>query len=124
MPEGKRLLTSSTAPAPIGGWDPSLIFASNQRAFDCWMRGFTALTAEMTQFIQARLQADMGTWTTLASCKDMTQAFECQRQYAGKMASDYMEEANKLSRLTMGLANEGLAELQRQASGAATKEAA
>jgi len=125
MPEGRRPPASSKPATPTTSFDPSSVLATNRQAIEYWVRGMTALSEEVSHFIQARLQEDMGTWTKLTSCKDVNQALECQRQYAGKMVSDYMEEANKLSRLTMTLANEGLCAFQSTAgSETSTREAA
>jgi len=103
------------------GWDPRILFGANQRAFDSWIRGMSAFTEEMGNFMHTRLQEDIGVWTKLTSCKDAGQAFECQRQYVEKAAADYFDEAGKLSRLTMNLATEGFSALQSEASAPAKR---
>ena len=101
---------------PIG-WDPTSLVSANQKALECWSRAVSALTEEVGQFMQARLQEDMGIWGKLTSCKDASQVFECQRQFVQKAATDYLDQANKLSRITMDLAGNGLAPFQEQTQG-------
>lgn len=97
------------------GWDPSSLFDANQQALKAWARAISTLTEEMGQFMQARLQEDLGIWGKLTTCKDVTQVFECQRQFVEKATADYVDEANKLSRLTMSMASEGLSASQSAA---------
>ena len=80
-----------------------------------WARAIAALTEEMGQFVQSRFQEDMGIWGKLTSCKDVSQAFECQRQFIEKATADYIDEANKLSQLTMTIASDGFSTLQSAA---------
>jgi len=115
MAEKAKPTDMSITKMAASSWDPSSILAMNQKALECWTRAISALTEEMGHFVQARLQEDMGTWTKLTSCKDPTQAIECQRQYAEKAATDYFDEANKLSRLTMSLANDSFSAFQAKA---------
>ena len=119
MPEKKGPSESSKPRMQATGWDPSSVLAMNQQALECWARAISALTEEMGQFVQARLQEDMGTWAKLTACKDPSQAFECQRQYAEKAAADYLDEANKLSRLTMSIASDRFAAFQSNVGAAA-----
>lgn len=93
-------------------WDPVLLVDSNRQAFECWSRAVTALTQEIGQFVQARLQEDLNIWTKLTACKNVNDAFECQRQFLQKATTDYVDEANKLSRLTMTMASDGLAAMR------------
>ena len=105
----------SSAPSgtfPAAGWNPSFLIDANQQALKCWARAISTLTEELGQFAQARLQEDLGIWSKLTTCKDVSQVFECQRQFVQKATSDYIDEANKLSRLTMNIANEGLPAFQ------------
>ena len=122
MAERTRASDTSIPKMAASSWDPSSILAMNQKALECWARAISALTEEMGHFVQARLQEDMGTWTKLTSCKDPNQALECQRQYAEKAATDYFDEANKLSRLTIGLANDSFSAFQAKAGMVLTKE--
>ena len=87
-------------------WDAGQLLAANQHALEAWARAVSALTDEVSQFVQARLREDMSTWTKLAACKDPSQAFECNSQYFQKATTDYFGEAGKLSRLTMNVASD------------------
>lgn len=93
------------------GWNAASLLGMNQRVFESWTRGMSALGEELGEFVQARLQQDMGMWSKFASCRDMTQAFEFQRQYAQKAVSDYLDEAGKLTRLTVNVAGESMPKL-------------
>ena len=94
---------------PASGLTPgySLILAANQRAFARWLNGMNGLSQEIAQFTQSRLQEDMAAWSTLASCKNPQDAFECQRRFAEKATAGYLAEVAKLSTMMINLANEG-----------------
>lgn len=108
-------LRKVSSPANGGASGYGFLFEANQRAFARWFQGISALSQEITQFTQSRLQEDMAAWSTLARCKSPEDAFECQRHFAEKATSQYSEEITKLSRLMAGLATDGLASLQRSA---------
>lgn len=93
------------------------LFALNERAFTSWVRGVSAFAEEVGRFTQTRLHEDAEVWQVLATCRTPMDALECQRRYAEKAAGDYMDEANKLTRLAVDAANEGLSSLQKTASG-------
>ena len=111
--ETKHAQPRKAAAANGGAPNYGFLFEANQRAFARWFQGMSALSQEITQFTQSRLQEDMAAWSTLASCKSPEDAFECQRRFAEKATSQYSEEITKLSRLMAGLAADGLASLQR-----------
>lgn len=101
--------------ALMPGWDPASMADANQQALKSWARAMAALTEEMGQFMQSRFQEDMSIWSKLASCKDVSQAFECQRQFVQKATTDYIDEANKLTQLTMNIASDGFSASQSTA---------
>lgn len=114
MPDGNK----SKAPfkvGPVTGFDPNFFVGINQQAFDNWTRCMSGLTTEISRFLQARLQEDLGIWTKLASCKDLNEALECQNRFVQKAASDYFDEASTLSRLSMSMATEGLSAFRGEA---------
>lgn len=112
----ERNRSSDTAMTALTtGWDPAFLIDANQQALKCWTRAITALTEEMGQFAQSRFQEDMSIWGKLTSCKDVSQAFECQRQFIQKATTDYIDEASKLSQLTMNIASDGFSTLQSAA---------
>lgn len=119
MPEGKASPKSAISAPVLGFWDPSQFAGANQRAFDSWIRGMGAVTEEITQFAQTRLREDMATLTELAACKDINQAFACQRKYADKMAADYIDEFSKLSGLTISVTSAALQDASGSAAAAA-----
>jgi len=100
--------------------DPRHMFGMGQHAFETWLRGMSALAEEMTHFVQARLQEDMSTWAKFTSCRNLNETLDHQREYAAKATSDFLEEANKLSRVAVSLADESLSAFQ---SGRATTPA-
>ena len=100
---------------PTSGWAPNYGFLvePNQRAIARWFQGMNALSQEIAQFTQSRLQEDMAAWSTLASCNSAESAFECQRRFAEKATTGYVAEVAKLSQMVMSLASEGLASRER-----------
>ena len=86
---------------PTSGWTPSygFLLEANQLAFARWLNGVNALSQEIAQFTQMRLQEDMAAWSTLASCSSPEDAFECQRRLAEKATAGYVAEVAKLSQM-------------------------
>lgn len=105
MPAKKS--TATVAPSRPYGLDPQMIFGLSQQALERWVHGVSAVTEEMTQFVQGRVQEDMGVWMRLAACRDPNEVLECQRHFMEKATHDYFQEAGKLSRLAMSIATEG-----------------
>lgn len=97
---------------PDDAWNPARLFAIHQSAFDFWVRGVSAWTEELGQFMRARITNDLDALTSFASCKTPEQALEWQRQFLEAATRDYFEEANKLSRLTIGLANDSFSAIE------------
>lgn len=108
----------------MNGWDAASLLAMNQRALESWTRGISALSGEVGQFAQARLQEDMAMWGKYAACKDMNQAFEYQRQYAQKAVSDYLDEAKKLMRLATSILGESFPKSWPEGGAAASQQVA
>jgi hypothetical protein len=100
---------------PTSGWTPNygFLLEANQLAFARWFNGVNALSQEIAQFTQMRLQEDMAAWSALASCSSPEDAFECQRRLAEKATAGYVAEVAKLSQMMMSLASEGLEPRQR-----------
>jgi hypothetical protein len=98
------------------GWNGQLnsLLAINERAFRAWARGMSSFTEEVNRFAQARLREDTEAWQVLAAARSPIDALECQRRYAEKAASQYFEEAGKLSQLAMSVASEGFSSLQSE----------
>jgi len=102
---------------PTNGWAPSYSFLleANQLAFARWLNGVNALSQEIAQFTQNRLQEDMAAWSTLASCNSPEDAFQCQQRFAQEATAGYAAEIAKLSQMMVSLAREGLESHQRNA---------
>lgn len=110
MTDHAKHTQAGTGPLPTSGWSPNYTFLleANQRAFARWLVGMNALSQEIVQFTQGRLQEDMAAWSTLASCNSPEAAFECQRRFAEKATTGYVAEVTKLSQMMMSLASAGL----------------
>jgi phasin family protein len=108
--------TSSQSQKAAKGWNGQLnsLLGINERAFRAWARGMSSITEEVNRFAQARLREDTETWQVLAAARSPMDAFECQRRYAEKVASQYFEEAGKLSQIAMSVASEGFSSLQSE----------
>jgi Phasin protein len=100
---------------PTNGWAPNygFLLEANGRAFARWFNGMNALSQEIAQFTQSRLQEDMAAWSTLTRCNSPEDAFECQRRFAEKATAGYAAEVTKLSQMMMSLASEGWESHQR-----------
>lgn len=112
---------SSNSPSPESlqpalGWNGELdsLLAVNERAFRAWARGVSTIAEEMNRFAQARLREDAETWQVLATARNPMDALECQRRFAEKAATQYMEEAGKLSQLAVSIASESLSSAQSE----------
>jgi phasin family protein len=104
---------------PTSGWSPNYaVLLEPNQAFARWLNGMNAMSQEIAQFTQSRLQEDMAAWSTLASCRTPEAAFECQRRFAEKATAGYVAEVTKLSQMMMSLASEGLEAHQRGAAAA------
>src|SRR5215471_15391886 len=71
--------------------------AGSNHAFARWVEGMFALSREIAQFTQVRLQEDMAAWSTLATCRSPEQAMDCQHRFVAKMSDQYSAEIAKLS---------------------------
>lgn len=89
-------------------WNAGLepMVAMNQRAFECWARGMAKLSHDMAQFVQSRLLEDSVMWEKLASCRDVTDAVDCESRFLAKASADYSEAAQKFSRLLFEVASD------------------
>jgi hypothetical protein len=118
MPDDPRSAPAAAASKPAAEPRAPLyatLFEGNQHAFTRWLAGMFALSQEITQFTQSRLQEDMAVWSMLATCSSPEQAVDCQRRFAAKLADQYSDEIAKLSRMMMSIAAEGLTSLPQHA---------
>jgi phasin family protein len=92
-----------------------LFIARSSKAISArWLQGMFALSHEITQFTQGRLQEDMAAWSALATCRNPEEAIDCQRRFAAKATEQYAEEIGKLSQMMVGMTAAGHAPLQQQ----------
>lgn len=59
--------------------------------------GTAEIAQEVVSFWQNRFRADVNVWKAFLACRTPGDLFECQRKFVEKTATDYVEEANKLS---------------------------
>jgi phasin family protein len=90
--------------------DRAVISASllDQHGFARWLQGMFALSLEITQFTQGRLQEDIAAWSALAICRSPEEAMDRQRRFAGKATEQYAEEIGKLSQMMVSMTAESL----------------
>jgi len=62
--------------------------------------GFLAINKEIVDFTTNRIQADIIAVQSLAACKDWSDAFEVQSDFATKATEEYSAEVSKLVTLT------------------------
>lgn len=111
MPDGTKAAKRHSATTTIEGWGP-LLFEGPQHAWARWLHGLFAVSQEITQFTQERLQEDMAGWAALATCHNPEEAIACQQRFAKKATTQYAEEINKLSQMMMNITGESLPVVQ------------
>jgi hypothetical protein len=89
------------------GFDGQVLFDAGRQAFASWLQGSSQLAAELGNFARSRMQSDSETAMKLIDCRDMVGIFQCQCQAAEKAVQDYLDEAGRLTELTMELALSG-----------------
>jgi hypothetical protein len=99
MPDDRKKPGSMSDPTA-----PFDFFAFNRSAFESWAHNMSKLSQEMAQFMQARLKEESVMWEKLASCHDPSEVVQCQSEFAAKTGTDYVEAAQKLSRLMLDFA--------------------
>lgn len=109
MPEDKTKQSTETKPLDEP-WGVACAAAmeGNQQAMSRWMRALLALSQEVAQFTQMRLQEDAAAWSALAACRSPDEVLECQRRFSAKASEQYYDEIGKLSQMIMRVASEGL----------------
>jgi len=99
--ETKVVRPRPSKPREAESWNGAL---ASQQAVVRWTQAVFALTQEITEFTQHRLQEDMAAWFELAACRSGEQAMECQQRFASKAAQQYSDEITKLTRMVTSLA--------------------
>ena len=97
----------SKAMAWGNAWDAGFepLAAMNRRALECCAHGMAKLSHDMAQFMQSRLLEDSVMWEKLATCRDVTDAVDCETRFIAKASADYSEAAHKFSRLLFEVAS-------------------
>jgi len=109
MPEDKTTQSTDTKSLhePWGA-ACAAVMEGNRQAMSRWMRALLALSQEVAQFTQTRLQEDAAAWSALAACRSPDEVLECQRRFSAKASEQYYEEIGKLSQMMMRATGEGL----------------
>jgi len=83
---------------------PAFLTDSVSQTLDQWAKSNLSLTKsaldiarEMVAFSQARLQANVDAWMGLAACRNPDDLIKFQGTFAQSAATDYLNEANKLT---------------------------
>jgi|SRR5579883_837777 len=107
MPDDVKTAGETGAARWTKAWSAGFapMYAVNHQAFECWARGMAKLSHDMAQFMQSRLLEESTLWEKLATCRDFTDAFDCQSRFVVKAGTDYSEAAQRLSRLMYEIAN-------------------
>jgi hypothetical protein len=81
-------------------------FENGRAAFDQWAKASEAMTkgmfdlsCEMARFSLERFKEDLAACESLRGCHSQSEAFDCQRRFAERATTQYLEYAGKLSRL-------------------------
>lgn len=88
------------------------------RSSDAMLKGMAALGQEMVDFANTRVKQNLETSQSLMGCKDMSQAFGLQCDFARTTTQHYLQEASKLMNLTASMTRQSWAPLEER-----TKEA-
>jgi hypothetical protein len=110
MADDVSFRTEGAAPAKAATPDFGAWLGGQDRALQTWvefsnglMKNALEISQEIMTFSQSRLQAEMGAWQALASCRNPTEFFEHQRQFAEQRTTQYFDEASKLATRIMEL---------------------
>ncbi len=84
----------------------------NERAFEgvmkaeeAMVKGMATVSEAMFSFVQTRMREDLESYQTLIHCCGSPgEVYDCQRRFAEKATSQYLEMANKLTSLASGIA--------------------
>lgn len=117
MPDDRKVTHSAAAESRPTDWAAGL-FEANQRAFGRWFQGAIALSQEVAQFAQSRLQEDMAAWMALTGARNPADVMTCQQRFAERTVACYAEEIRKLSQMMIAARTEGPAASQQQQRGA------
>ena len=104
-----------TASAETGSFDyQALIGGSGEnvaavmKSSEAVLQGIASLGNEVVSFANQRLQENLATSQEFSQCRDVTQAFRLQCDYARKATEQYMEEANKIMELANSMTRESM----------------
>jgi hypothetical protein len=116
MPDGTKAAQRHSATAKADAWGSLYgpLLEGPQHAWARWLQGMFAVSQEITQFTQHRLQEDMAAWTALATCHNPEETMTYQRRFAENATTQYAEEINKLSQMMMSIAGESFPAVQHK----------
>jgi hypothetical protein len=85
--------------------DPQSIEVVN-KTYRAWFNQANRMRDETIRFAQERFTKELEAAAQFARCKDPTEAFAVQAEFASKMAADYFAEGQKIFELMGDLAKE------------------
>jgi len=104
MTEAKAVHGTPDPAAWVAGY--AQFVENGQVALDRWTKASEAmakgaldLSCEMTRFSLDRLKEDLAVCETLRGCQSPGEAFDCNRRFAERATTQYLEYAGKLSDL-------------------------
>ncbi len=113
MTKEARGTTSRQAEAAAAMPNFGALVEFNERAFEgvmkaneAMIKGMATVSRETFSFVQTRLREDLETYQVLIHrCSSPGEVYDCQRRFAEKATSQYLEMANKLTSLATGIAS-------------------
>jgi hypothetical protein len=80
----------------IGISDLGQPLAAAAESYSTWVQNSGHVQLELIRFMGERIRKDADVMKEFVTCKNPIDAVQLQMQFASKMASDYMEESQKL----------------------------
>mgnify|MGYP006296516407 CR=1 FL=1 len=90
--------TTQPAPNPLGLWAPALVSTGSDGLQAC-TEACTSWQEEIARFVDQRSGANQRSFSALMSARDFADVFRVQQDWALQAATDYTEEATRLTRL-------------------------
>jgi len=86
--------------------DPLWLFRLGERSIEGWSRGIGVLTTEMAGFALARMQENARAWSAIMTGANANTLFDLPKEFVRKAATDYLDEAGKLTRIVTQIASD------------------
>ncbi len=98
--------TTQPAPNPFGLWGPALVSTGSDGMQAC-TEACTSWQEEIARFVDHRSGANQRSFQALMSARDLADVLRVQQDWALQAATDYTEEATRLTRLLTTLSLTG-----------------